>query len=220
MVDAAVGGKNGVNAGLFKNQIGTIRQPEYLFFDFNFLNTLPDIEWVSGFAEIIKHACIRDSEMFQFLVNNDLEDLRKDLNVMGELVRKNVELKYQVAAGDETESGQRRLLNFGHTFGHAIEKILSLPHGLAISIGIKFACQFSEKLSGFNADKTRQVLDLLQKYHLPVERSFDRDKAWDILLHDKKKSGDSLYFILLEDIGKGVAQKLPLTEVKKLFYEL
>lgn len=220
MVDASVGGKNGVNAGDFKNQIGTIRQPEYLFYDFEFLKTLPDIEWVSGFAEIIKHACIRDAEMFQFLMNNNLDDFRNDLSVLGDLIRKNAELKYSVASGDERESGQRRLLNFGHTIGHAIEKITALPHGLAISVGMKYACQVSEKLAGFSKEKSGEVLHLLEKYHLPVNAVFNKDDAWDNLLHDKKKSGDSLYFILLEDIGKAVAKKLPLAELKELFYEL
>lgn len=220
MVDAAVGGKNGVNAGLFKNQVGTIFQPEFLFYHFDFLNTLPDIEWVSGFAEIIKHACIRDADMFQLLLNNDLDDFRKDLRFTGDLVRKNAELKYRVAAGDEHESGQRRLLNFGHTIGHAIENITGLPHGCAISVGIRYACRISESLSGLDPQATEAVLKLLQKYHLPVDIEFDKDKAWNILLHDKKKSGDYLHFILLEKIGHGVVKKISLSELKKMFYAL
>lgn len=220
MVDAAVGGKNGVNFGLFKNQVGVVSQPQFLLYDFDFLKTLPDIEWVSGFAEIIKHACIRDEGMFQFLLNNSLEDFRKDLSVTGDLVRKNAELKFSVASGDEKESGQRRLLNFGHTIGHAIENITQLPHGYAISVGMRYACLLSEKLAGFSPEKTKVVTDLLTKYHLPVEVDFDKETAWDILMHDKKKSGDSLYFILLEDIGKGVVKKMPLSELKRLFFDL
>lgn len=220
MVDAAVGGKNGVNFGLYKNQVGVVNQPESLFFDFEFLKTLPDIEWVSGFAEIIKHACIRDAEMFQFLANNSIEDFRKDLNVTGDLVRKNAELKFSVASGDEKESGQRRLLNFGHTIGHAIENLTQLPHGFAIGVGMKYACLLSERLAGFPPEKTKLVTDLLAKYHLPVDVPFDKNAAWDILVHDKKKSGDSLYFILLDDIGSGIVKKLPLAELKSLFFDL
>ncbi len=220
MVDAAVGGKNGVNAGDYKNQIGTVRQPEYLFYDFSFLKTLPDLEWVSGFAEIIKHACIRDAEMFQFLMNNSLDDFRADYNVLGDLIRRNVELKYSVASGDERESGQRRLLNFGHTIGHAIEKITALPHGLAISVGMKYACLISQRLAGFSPEKSDEVLHLIEKYHLPVNAVFNKNDAWNILLHDKKKSGEYLHFILLEDIGKGMVKKLPLSELKELFYEI
>ncbi len=220
MVDAAVGGKNGVNVGLFKNQVGVIRQPEYLFYNFSFLHTLPELEWISGFAEIIKHACIRDAEMFRFLWNNSLEDFRKDLSVTGELIRKNAELKFSVASGDERESGQRRLLNFGHTLGHAIENITTMPHGFAISIGMVFACRLSEKLEGFDPEKTEWLIQLLKKYHLPVEADYSREKAWDILVHDKKKSGDSIHFILLKDIGEGVVHPLSLSELKKLFFEM
>lgn len=220
MVDAAVGGKNGVNSGMYKNQIGTVYQPQYLFFNYDFLRTLPEVEWVSGFAEIIKHACIRDEEMFQFLANNQLDDFRKDLKMTGELVRRNAELKFSVASGDEKESGQRRLLNFGHTIGHAIEKITSLPHGFAISVGMRYACIISEKLAGFPAAETQRVVQLLEQYHLPVEADFNKDAAWEILLHDKKKSGTSLYFVLLENIGKGTVTKLALDELKQLFYDL
>lgn len=220
MVDAAVGGKNGVNAGDYKNQVGTIRQPEFLFYDFSFLKTLPDLEWVSGFAEIIKHACIRDAEMFQFLMNNTLDDFRADNRVLGDLIRRNVELKYRVASGDEQESGQRRLLNFGHTMGHAIEKITGLPHGLAVSVGMKYSCMISQKLAGLTQEKSDEVLHLIEKYHLPAHAVFNKDEAWQNLLHDKKKSGEFLYFILLEDIGKGVAKKLPLHELKELFYNI
>lgn len=220
MVDAAVGGKNGVNAGLIKNQVGVIRQPAFLFYDYQFLNSLPDLEWVSGFAEIIKHACIKDADMFQLLMNNSLEDYRKDLKFTGDLIRRNAEIKFDIVCNDETETGQRRLLNFGHTIGHAVENILKLPHGFAISIGMKYACKISERLAGFPSEKTEKILSLLRKYHLPVEANFDKESAWNVLVHDKKKSGDHLHFILLEDIGKGVVQKVSLPELKNIFFEL
>lgn len=220
MVDAAVGGKNGVNDGMIKNQIGIIRQPEFLFYDFQLLNTLPEIEWISGFAEIIKHACIKDASMFQYLQNNSLEDFRKDTGATGELIRKNAGIKFGVVCNDETETGERRLLNFGHTIGHAIENILKLPHGFAVSIGMVYACKISEKLAGFPSVKTEAVTQLLKKYHLPVAADFDKQIAWDLLIHDKKKSGDHLHFILLEEIGIGTSQKLSLPDLKKIFFEL
>ncbi len=220
MVDASVGGKNGVNAGIIKNQIGIIRQPESLFYDFQFLSTLPEIEWVSGFAEIIKHACIKDAAMFQYLLNNNIEDFRKDIAATGALIRKNAGIKFDVVCGDETESGDRRLLNFGHTIGHAIENILKLPHGFAVSVGMVYACRISEKLAGFSSEKTDAVMELLKKYHLPVAAEFDKEAAWNLLIHDKKKSGDHLHFILLEDIGKGISQKISLANLKQIFFEL
>lgn len=220
MVDAAVGGKNGVNDGMIKNQIGVIRQPEFLFYDYSFLKTLPQIEWVSGFAEIIKHACIKDADMFQYLLNNSIEDFRGDIAATGELIRRNAGIKFGVVCGDETESGERRLLNFGHTIGHAIENILKYPHGFAVSIGMVYACRISEKLAGFPAEKTEVVIHLLKKYHLPVEAEFDKQAAWNLLIHDKKKSGDHLHFILLKDIGQGISQKIALNDLKKIFFEL
>lgn len=220
MVDAAVGGKNGVNIGSVKNQVGVIRQPEFLFYHFELLKTLPELEWISGFAEIIKHACIQDAEMFQFLANNRLEDFRKDAAATGELVRQNAMLKYRVVSGDEKENGQRRWLNFGHTLGHAIENLKGIPHGFAVSVGMVFACKVSEKLTGFSPENTQRVEQLLKQYYLPVESEFDKTKAWELLVHDKKKSGDMLHFILLKDIGEAVAQPIALSELKKLFFEL
>lgn len=220
MVDASIGGKNGVNVEEVKNQIGIIRQPEHLFFDYQFLNTLEDVEWVSGFGEIIKHACIRDKEMFETLEQHDIDDFRKDLNLMGALVKRNAELKYSVASEDERESGVRRMLNFGHTVGHAVEKIKSIPHGLAISVGIRYGCLLSEKLSGLSHDQTERILSLMEKYHFPYDTQVDKDKAWDLMVHDKKRVGDSLYYILLKEIGEGLVQKLTLEEFKELFYQI
>lgn len=220
MVDAAIGGKNGVNAGQIKNQIGVIRQPQSLYFDFSTLQSLPEDEWISGFAEIIKHACIRDKEMFQFLENNTLEEIRKDENVLSELIRKNVNIKLNIVAEDENEMGARRLLNFGHTLGHSIENLTKLPHGFAVAVGMVFACRISERLSGFDPENTKRLIQLLQKYHLPVSVPFDKDAAWRLLVHDKKKAGDHIHFILLNEIGEGVAKKLPLTELKNLFFEM
>lgn len=220
MVDASVGGKNGVNVDLYKNQIGVIRQPEFLFYDFNFLKTLPDIEWVSGFAEIIKHACIRDAKMFRFLQEHSLEDFRNDFALAGQLVQDNVELKHRIASSDVTEQGDRRLLNFGHTIGHAIENITGLPHGVAVSIGMKYGCRISEKLAGLPTGKSEEIFQLIKKYHLPVEKDFNKAKAWEVLLHDKKKAGDSLYYILLRDIGDAVVKKLSLDELKQFYNEI
>lgn len=220
MVDAAIGGKNGINVGLYKNQLGVIRQPEYLFFDFSMLATLPTDEWISGFAEIIKHACIKDAAMFDFLKQHVVSDFKKDLSLAAKLIRQNADLKYRVVAEDETENGERRLLNFGHTLGHAIEQSSGLAHGFAISIGMVFACRLSEKINGFPTEKTESVIQLLQQYLLPVNLQVNKEKTWEIILHDKKKTGNHLHFILLDDIGKGIVKKIPLAELKELFFEI
>jgi len=220
MVDAAIGGKNGINVGLFKNQIGVIRQPQFLCYDFKMLKTLSSDEWISGFAEIIKHACIADEQMFDFLEKHTINDFKKDERMIADLVQKNVNIKYSIVSSDEHENGHRRLLNFGHTIGHAIEQISELPHGFAISIGMVYACKISEKLNGFDSRLSERVTRLLQRYLLPVKWPLNKEQAWEILLHDKKKTGDHLHFILLEDIGKGVVSKIYLSELKQLFFEL
>ena len=216
MVDAAVGGKNGVDVGVYKNLVGVIRHPEFLLYDYSFLRTLPQEEWINGFAEIVKHACIKDAAMFEFLENNSLEEFQKSTAKIAELIKRNVDIKYNVVFNDEFEKGERKLLNFGHTLGHAIENIYKIPHGNAVSIGMVAACKISAIMNGLAAAETQKVIDLLKKYHLPVETRFDKDKIWEVLLMDKKKSGDAMNFILLNKIGDAIVKPVPLSRLKDL----
>jgi 3-dehydroquinate synthase len=220
MVDASVGGKNGVDVGVYKNLVGTINHPEFLLYDYSFLETLPDEEWINGFAEIIKHACIKDAAMFDLLETKTVNSFQSSKEEIGNLIQRNVDIKYNVVASDERETGERRLLNFGHTIGHAIENTAKLPHGSAISIGMAAACVISEKINGFSITGTERVKNLLSKYQLPVAFDFDRERTWDILLHDKKKSGKEMNFIVLGEIGKASIKKIPLPELREIFYSL
>jgi 3-dehydroquinate synthase len=220
MVDASVGGKNGIDVGVYKNLVGIIRHPEFLLYDYSFLETLPHEEWVNGFAEIIKHACIRDKEMFQFLEENSLSEFQSSFKFTGQLIEKNVDIKYNIVSNDEHETGERKLLNFGHTIGHAIENVSKLSHGSAISIGMVAACRISEKISGFSEEETERVISLLSKYKLPVHLDFDKERTWDILLHDKKKSGAEMNFVVLDTIGKASIKKIPLNELLQIFNKL
>ena len=161
MVDASVGGKNGIDVGVYKNLVGVVNHPEFLLYDYSFLETLPDSEWVNGFAEIIKHACIKDSGMFNYLEENSLSKFQSSLHDISTLIKKNVDIKYKVVASDELETGERKLLNFGHTIGHAIENTSKLDHGHAISIGMIAACRISEAINNFPPGKTRQIAELL-----------------------------------------------------------
>jgi 3-dehydroquinate synthase len=216
MVDASVGGKNGVDVGPYKNMVGTVYQPDLLLFDYSFLDTLPEEEWVNGFAEIIKHACIKDADFFDFLSSKTLDDFRKDKTLLAALIEKNVAIKTTVVLKDEFETGDRKLLNFGHTIGHAIENIYQLPHGHAVSIGMLAACRISEEINNFSSIEKEKLANLLQRYHLPVEFSFDKENIWKILVMDKKRSNDSMSFILLDTIGKAVIKPIPLVQLKDL----
>lgn len=218
MVDAAIGGKNGVNVGLYKNLVGAIRQPEFLLYDFSFLKTLPKHEWSSGFAEIIKHACIHDAAMFRQLEKNSLSFYKKNPAAMSVLVKRNALLKSEIARTDEHEQGIRKMLNFGHTLGHALENIYELTHGQAISIGMVAASMVSQNLTGFK--ETSRVMSLLKKYELPVSAAYDTKKVFSLMKMDKKKDKNNINYILLEKIGKGTIQPIPVTQLEDMINDL
>lgn len=220
MVDACIGGKNGVDVGVYKNLVGTINQPEFLLYDFSFLHTLPEEEWRSGFAEIIKHACIRDASMFSYLESKSLSDFVHDTDLTGKLVEENVDIKHSIVSGDEKETGARKLLNFGHTIGHAIENTEGLLHGYAISIGMVAACKISEQTVAFQSEETSRLIRLLQQYGLPTKAQPDKEKTWNILLRDKKKSGTDMDFVVLNSIGSGDVKTISLDHLHTLFLEL
>lgn len=218
MVDAAIGGKNGIDVGVYKNLVGTIRQPGFLLYDYSFLKSLPPAEWINGFAEIIKHACIKDARLFKLLETKKLKDFKKDIKAAASLIQKNVQIKASVVQQDEFEIGERRLLNFGHTLGHAIENIYELSHGQAISIGMTAASRISQHLNGFK--EADRVMYLLDQYHLPTLADFDKKKAIEVVKMDKKKVSSDMNFILLEKIGKGMVQRIPLQELEELINQL
>ena len=218
MVDASIGGKNGIDVGVYKNMVGVIRQPAFILHDMALVNSLPEAEWQNGFAEIIKHACIKDAKMFQELEANSLKKYQNKKILLCELIQRNALLKTKVVQQDEFESGDRKLLNFGHTLGHAIENMYELSHGQAISIGMTYACHISEKLSGFK--QTERVTALLSKYGLPTYAAFDKAKAFEILQKDKKKAKSEMSYVLLEKIGKGVVKNIPLTDLKTIIESL
>jgi len=223
MVDASIGGKNGIDIGVYKNLVGIIRHPEFLLYDYSLLETLPHEEWINGFAEIIKHGCIKDDQMFRELEGKSLDDFEISKNEIGNLVERNVDIKYKVVVSDEFETGERKLLNFGHTIGHAIENTAKLPHGSAISIGMIAASIISEKINGFSNLQTKKVKALLSKYHLPVSFDFNKEvkeKTWQVLLHDKKKAGNDMNFVVLDEIGKASVKKISLNDLHEIFFSL
>jgi 3-dehydroquinate synthase len=214
MVDAAIGGKNGIDVGLYKNMVGLIRQPSFLLYDFSILKSLPKEEWVNGFAEVIKHACIKDAPMFKLLEENKLDYFKKDFTLLAKLIQRNTLLKTKVVVGDEFENGERKLLNFGHTLGHAIENLYKIPHGHAVSIGMGVACKFSASLLGFK--DTERVVKVLKQYGLPPQFEFDKDEAFRILKTDKKKTNQSINYVLLKKIGSAEIVPLSFDQIQTL----
>lgn len=215
MVDASIGGKNGIDVGDFKNMVGVIRQPSFILHDTSLLATLPHMEWRNGFAEIIKHACIKDAAMFRELDSNHIDYYKKKKAALGVLIKKNMMLKTRVVQEDEFEKGERKKLNFGHTLGHALETQYELSHGEAISIGMAYAAGLSQNITGFK--QRSRVVQMLEKYELPSQAEFDKDKIIPIISMDKKRTRESIHFILLEKIGKAVIKQISVEQLYQTF---
>lgn len=220
MADAALGGKNAINHGIYKNMLGTYHQPLFILFDFHLLHTLPPTEFNNGMAEIIKHACLFDDMLFRLLEKYTPTMLRQDVGLLSDIIVRSAKLKMNNVLADEKEKGERKLLNFGHTIGHAVERLHNLPHGHAISIGMVAACALSEKLTGLHFEDAVRVLRLLSTYHLPVDLETDYNAIWTVLKADKKRCGNVIDFILLEKIGKGCIYPMPLNQLQDALHQI
>jgi 3-dehydroquinate synthase len=215
-VDASVGGKNGVNFGGYKNMVGVFNQPEFVICDLSMLKSLPHQEVMCGFAEIIKHGAIADGRLFDFIEGQRDAALALDETVVDYLVRRSVEIKAGVVTQDERERGERRKLNFGHTFGHAIEKLTGIPHGEAVGIGMVLAARLSVAkgwLSANHADRLEKVIDA---YGLPVSPPVNRSAMLDALRKDKKREGDRIHFVFLDDLGSARVAEIDLIALHRL----
>ncbi len=212
MVDASIGGKNGIDVGQYKNMVGIIRQPSFIFYDQSFLKTLPDAEWSNGFAEIIKHACILDAKAFNLLASTTLERVKKSRKLMQDIILRNVKLKAGVVKKDEFENGDRKLLNFGHTLGHALETQYELTHGQAVSLGMVFAAWLSGKLLGFK--DIERLENVLINFGLPTRAGFDVEKVFKVLVMDKKRVSTTMNYVLLKKTGKGIIHAIDIEALK------
>lgn len=215
-VDAGTGGKNGVNLGGYKNIIGVFNQPDFVICDIGLLSTLPDTEISCGFAEIVKHAVIKDQDMFAYIEQNYEKALRLEAVVLEKLIHDSLIIKAEIVSQDETEKGERRKLNFGHTFAHAIEKTYKKTHGEAVSIGMTAACRLSVKKGYLSETEADRIRLLLEKLNLPTDIRMDRRKILDAVRRDKKKEGDFIYFVLIKGIGEAVVEAITLGELEKI----
>ncbi len=216
MTDAAIGGKNGVNVGMYKNMVGTTYRPTFILYDFTFLDTLPTAEWINGFAEIIKHACIKDEAMFNELENRDINFYINNRTEATAMIKKNVALKTAVVLADEFEKADRFQLNFGHTFGHAIENLYNIPHGHAVSIGMLMAAKVSAEINNFDSVSVERLKELLQQYKLTVSQEINKEEVLALLTKDKKRAGDAINFVLLNSIGNATVKQLSFKTIQSL----
>ena len=199
-VDSSIGGKTAVNTAAGKNLIGAWHQPALVLSDVDALATLPAREWRQGFAEIVKHAAIRDAGMFSMLE-------RFDRNELASLVRRNVEIKAAIVAADERETtGERALLNFGHTVGHAIERAgeyRDFLHGEAVSLGIVAACEISVRKAGLSELDRTKIIRTLESFELPIRlpADFPKEKILEAIRLDKKFARGEVRFVVVPALG-------------------
>ncbi len=206
MVDASVGGKTGIDLGALKNQVGIIREPKMILVDTDFLGTLPDSEYRSGYAEMLKHGLIQEPAYF-----DELSGFLSKEEILPH-VHHSVCVKAKVVAADIDEQGLRKILNFGHTLGHALEShYLTAPnktkllHGEAIAIGMILEAFLSVKVSGLSLDEARKIKRVFQDIYPKI--SFDKDTITAViklLTHDKKNECGNVLFVLLKSIGEPV----------------
>lgn len=217
MVDSSVGGKTAVNLEQGKNLAGVFKQPELVLCDVKALKSLSDGEFSCGMAEIIKYAVICDEELFDFLCGIDG---RKALSqeALIKIITRCIEIKGGIVERDEFETGERRLLNFGHTIGHAIEKCCgySISHGQAVGIGMTIMTDISEKLGFCQNGEKERLIKTLRNFDLPFETRLSADVLCDAVMSDKKRSGDKIVLVLPKQIGDCVCRSFCISEAEGL----
>jgi len=208
-VDSSVGGKTGINHPLGKNMIGAFYQPRVVIADTNTLNTLEDRQLSSGIAEVIKYGLIRDTEFLEWQEDYIDHLVERDPDALAYAIERSCRNKAEIVAADERESGQRALLNLGHTFGHAIETGMGYGnwlHGEAVASGMVMAARLSEKLGWITQQDVDRVIDILERAHLPI-RAPDKmtaDRFIELMSLDKKVIDGVLNLVLLKSIGQGI----------------
>lgn len=213
-VDASIGGKTAINLGGVKNLIGSYYQPKAVFMDIDTLATLSDRQWRSGMAEVIKYAAAIDKSLFSKLNNKT----RQKKHLL-EIIYRCFLLKCRIVEKDEKEkTGLRKLLNFGHTLGHAIEKIASFglyTHGEAVSIGMVLAAKVSQELNLCTSEDVRLIIETLRKFNLPTTLKIKKEPLLKKIISDKKTINQQVRWVLLNGLGKSVGDQIVETKIIK-----
>ena len=225
-VDSSVGGKTAVNHPAGKNMIGAFYQPLAMFADISVLTTLPDREYAAGLAEVVKYGIIYDADFFTWMEDNAQALVQRDKSALTHIITRSCEVKAAVVSEDEREGGRRAILNYGHTFGHAIEKLLGygkLLHGEAVSIGMVMAARLSVEFSGLPLEDSQRIEKLLQQLNLPVSLEGLALKSGDMIEAmgmDKKVVDGALRFIVADQMGAvRVAADVSIVALEKTLAE-
>lgn len=206
-VDSSIGGKTGVDLDQYKNMVGAFYMPKLVYTNIATLKTLDDRQFYSGFAEVMKHGLIRDHIYYEWLLDKMYEICGRDLEVLEEMIVRSNQIKKLVVEKDPTEKGERAILNFGHTIGHAIEKAknFELMHGECVALGCVAAAYISWKRGLLSMDEYYEVRDMFVPFNLPISvENINPEEVLALTASDKKVEGDHIKFILLKKIGKAV----------------
>jgi len=210
-VDSSVGGKTAINLPTGKNMAGAFYQPEVVICDVSTLSTLPAGVFRDGAAEVIKHGIIADRPLF-----NSLKEPIQDR--LETVVARNVEIKRDIVAADEFEAGDRKLLNLGHTVGHAIEALSNhaTPHGSAVATGMAIVARAAARMGICGDDCTQNILDMLKRYALPTTTIYDAKQLAHACIADKKRDGKDITMIFPEKIGKCIMKKIKIDDLESV----
>jgi 3-dehydroquinate synthase len=224
-VDSSVGGKTGVDVPEGKNLLGTFYHPRAVFIDPSFLKTLPSSEFRNGLSEVIKYAIIQDRELFELLMDKAEEILSQETNLLELLIERSCRTKARIVEQDELEGDLRRVLNFGHTVGHALEAMSAyrLSHGEAVASGMVAAAMISHKLGHLKKSEYKQVASLVRQYDLPttIPENYRTEEILAFMARDKKVRQGRLHFVLIERIGRCfVTPNVPQDTVEEALEEI
>lgn len=222
MIDSSIGGKTALNHATGKNLIGAFHQPVGVICELEFLKSLPDREYASALAEVVKTACVGDAPFFAWLESNAAAILKRESRAITRITQTCIKFKAEVVAEDETETkGRRAILNFGHTVAHALETLLEgrYLHGEAVAIGLAAAARLSVARAGLEVDFAQRLASLLARFGLPVELPpIDPDALLQVMAADKKRSGAKVNFVVLRNPGH--AEVMPMSLDEKLIKTL
>ena len=205
--DSSIGGKTGVDFDGYKNMVGAFKMPILVYMNISTLSTLDDRQYFAGFAEIMKHGLIKDESYYLWLIDNMYEICDRDMDTLTEMVYHSCEIKKQVVEKDPTEQGERALLNFGHTIGHAVEKTkeFKLLHGECVALGAVCAAYISYKRKMISQEEYLEVRDMFVPFNLPISiDNIDLNEVVKLTKSDKKMENGHIKFILLQNIGQAV----------------
>ncbi len=213
-VDACIGGKNGVDLDGYKNIIGTFNLPNFVICDISMLKTLSKTELSNGYAEMIKHCLIASFSDLLFMEQNIKQLTECDIDIIAPLLANSIKIKVNIVKSDEKETGLRKTLNLGHTWGHAVEKITNLPHGQSVSLGLEFAARLSLKRKLITHKDYMGLVNLLRSFNLPVCYNLNATEVFEALTKDKKKNGETIDFIFLKGLGNVIIDKIDIDDIK------